>query len=412
MNYNNVVWKMFKIGELFDRSSSLALKKNQKELNLVEAKDNSHYVGLVSASSKGSGIVGYLDKNDYDDTLVSTNKITFDDQWGYTYFQNEPFIITGGHNAILEVKDINLKKCLDANLFCYLFITRIINKITINSGIYGFGYKINNKLDREKILLPLIKCDRDSFIWNIDNEYYTLHVDYIKFLLNNAKQRIDNHGIQVLKEKKEKLEEELKKYKNNNSVTWHNFFLGDLFQESTEHYIEKSKKNYNISEIKTDKYYVAVCAASRYNNGIVGYINEIDDVPDKMRKNVLTKGGFGHVFYQDDWFIKPGGSWGMLNILNIKDKRLKTRLDENVYTYKFLAKILTKILVDISSWGYSADFAREMIMLPILKTDIEHSIWVIENNHYTLDFDYMAYLYILGQIRYYQNKIDNYNSAY
>ncbi len=41
--------------------------------------------------------------------------MTFDDQWGYVCFQKENFVITGGHNAILEVKNNRLKTLMDTH---------------------------------------------------------------------------------------------------------------------------------------------------------------------------------------------------------------------------------------------------------------------------------------------------------
>ena len=197
-----LVWKGFRLGDIFDRSTKLALSANQKDLNLSEIKDDEHTIALISASRNGSGRVGYLENSIVDKQLVSTNKITFDDQWGFTFFQQEQFVITGGHNAILEVKNILLKKLLDSNLQCYSFLSLVINYITIKSEIFGYGYKINNKFDRELILLPCLEVGKDDeYIWEENGRYYTLAVEYISYIyltgkMNNSQKKIDNYTYQ------------------------------------------------------------------------------------------------------------------------------------------------------------------------------------------------------------------------
>ena len=111
-------------------------------------------------------------------------------------------MITGGHNAILEVKNILLKKLLDSNLQCYSFLSLVINYITIKSEIFGYGYKINNKFDRELILLPCLEVGKDDeYIWEENGRYYTLAVEYISYIyltgkMNNSQKKIDNYTYQ------------------------------------------------------------------------------------------------------------------------------------------------------------------------------------------------------------------------
>ena len=196
-------------------------------------------------------------------------------------------------------------------------------------------------------------------------------------------------------------------------MVWKAFELGELFETSTEHYLEKSKKNYNINETKNEEFPTAVCAASKINNGIVGYIAEVDDVPEKKRKGFITKGGFGHCFYQDDWFIKPGGSWGMLDIVKIKNNSFKSLLDKEVTGYYFLAKTLTKIFTSMASWGYAVPFKREIILLPVIEVKgTDEYIWEENGKYFTLAVNTMSYLYLQGQVNIQQKKIDTYTYRY
>lgn len=413
MKRQGICWMSFSLGTLFERSTTLSLKKNLKNLDLSTKKDSNHKVALISASRNGSGCMGFLNQVDYDVNQVSTNKLTFDDQWGYTYFQDSDFIITGGHNAILEVKNQHLKEQLNSNIFAYKFISMIINKITVKSNLYGYNYKINSKFDREIILLPIIEVvKQEDSIWCLNEKYYTLNFDYIAELLDKViieyKRREEDFISKTKLEENErliKLKSEQSKYiekynSEQKSLLWMSFRISDLFQESTEHYLEKSKKNYQLSEIKTDEYCVAVCAASKFNNGIVGYIRNIDDVPIKRRTKVLTKSGFGHVFYQSDWFVKPGGSWGMLNILNVKNQKLRSILDLDATQYLFISKLLTKIFTEMTSYGYAVPIEREIVILPLTEVIGNGDyIWMIKNKKYTFASATACYLYWSGQVK-------------
>ncbi|ADE19854.1 hypothetical protein [Mycoplasma crocodyli] len=198
---DSLTWKSFKLGDLFERSTALALGSNQKDLSIFNEKTE-NTISLISASRNGSGCIGYIEKKCVDKTKISVNKITFDDQWGFTFFQKEPFVITGGHNAILETKNNKLKKLLDNNLSGYSFLSLIANKITIKSNMFGYGYKINNKFDREIILLPTIEVKKeDEWIWHENDKYYTIASAYISYIylsgrINYYQKLIDRYTYQ------------------------------------------------------------------------------------------------------------------------------------------------------------------------------------------------------------------------
>ena len=178
-----LVWKAFQLGSIFERSTALAFKKNQKDLTLTDEKQNDSDVALISASRNGSGRVGYLNEKEVPQHLISVNKITFDDQWGYTFFQKERFVITGGHNAILDLKNSKLETLMQKFPCSFSFVCLILNKITLKSEIFGYGYKINNKFDREIILLPCLEVTKnDDYIWEENDHYYTLAVEYISYM--------------------------------------------------------------------------------------------------------------------------------------------------------------------------------------------------------------------------------------
>jgi len=417
-----VIWKAFQLSELFEFNNKNATKKAQKDMLILQQKSDLHKTALVTAGGRNNGVVGYINSNDLDKAIPSKNSytITFNsltiDEAGMCLFHNYEY-------ATQTARTFNFKsyKLRGIDLVAHKFIANLLNKVFLKSHFYGYAYKIDKvyKFPREIILLPLLEVsNNDEYIWEDNGKFWTLAVDYIKELMQKAKHRKEEKTIRLYEAEKAKYEAEKAKYeaeylKEKPNVIWKTFKLGDLFQESTEHYLEKSKKNYDISENMTKEFPIAVCAASKNNNGIVGYIQEIDDVPHKKRKGFLTKGGFGHVFYQSDWFVKPGGSWGMLNILKIKEERLKNILDLDISGYYFFAKTLTKVFTGMASWGYSVPLDREIIILPVLEvSDNDEYIWKENGKFWTLAANTVSYLYLQGQVNIQQRKINTYTYSY
>ena len=414
----SVIWKGFTLDEIFrtltGRDSTIA----QKNLDKSTKKDDEYNIAIITESTTNNGVGFYMKESD----PILKNKIvdkglTFGTQFGNCNYHNYKHFIIGNTNY-LEPISIKLQDLLDNEVgnFFALLVNYLFNK----SGLFGFSNKINQEsFYREIILLPTTEVNKmDEWIWSEEDKYYTLAVSFIQSMMDEAKKRREEKTIKFYESERLKYESERLKYesdylKEQSSLIWKSFKLGDLFLESTEHYLVKSKKNYEISDTKDENFSVAVCAASKNNNGIVGYIQEIDDVPVKKRKGFLTKGGFGHVFYQADWFIKPGGSWGMLNILKIKNDALKLVLDQDILRYHFFARILTKIFTGMASWGYAVPLDREIILLPLIEVSrSENWIWNEDNKYFSLAVSTLSYLYLEGQINIQQRKIEEYSYKY
>ena len=419
----NVTWKAFKIGSIFERSTKLALSVNQKDLNLVEYKDNEHSIALISASRDGSGRVGYIENNLVKKELISKNKITFDDQWGYTFFQQEDFVITGGHNAILEIKDINLKYVLDLNLSCYSFISLILNQITIKSGIYGYGFKINNKLDREIVLLPCIEVSKDEeHIWEENGHCYTLAVDYIKKLMDMAKEEREKNTIRLYEAERAKYEAERAKYekgykKEKDILVWKAFTLDSLFSFVSSNQLSSNKKALNVSPIKNTQFTVALITQSEKNNGISGYLEESDEIRSKKMNGYLTYSmHFGLCFFHDYDFVLMDTHGSLFRLIPKNDKLFRV-LNRNRFINLYFGKSITKICSNgIYNYNWlpnSTRVGREIILLPCLEiSSEEESIWEENGHYYTLAADYISYLYLSGRVNYNQKLIDAYTYSY
>ena len=419
---NSIIWKAFTLGNLFNRSTKLAMGTNQKDLNLTDEKDDSHTIALISASRNGSGRVGYVETDLIDKSKVSINKLTFDDQWGFTFFQQEDFVITGGHNAILEIVDEKFKNLLDKNLSCYSFLSLIINNITIKTGIYGYGYKINNKLDREIILLPCLEvAEGEDYIWEENGKHYTLAVDYIKKLMDEAKELREEKTIRLYEAERAKYEAEYqKKYeaeyqKERNNIIWKAYRLGDIFERSTKLAMGTNQKDLNLAKEKDNNHTVALISASRNGSGRVGYVETSLVDESKISINKLTfDDQWGFTFFQQEDFVITGGHNA---ILEIRNEHLKEILDNNLQCYSFLSLIINNITIKTGIYGYgykiNNKLDREIILLPCLEVaEGEDYIWEEDGKQYTLAANYISYLYLTGRVNYNQKLIDNYTYQY
>ena len=411
----SVVWKSFKLSSIFDYSGKHVIKTPIKELKTYKTYQDG-LIANVTSTKNNNGINCYVELNNEIENKKVKNVLTIATNGSVgVCFYHPYYIISTGDSKVIEIYNSKLKKIFDNNEFLYYFFSKLLTR-NFYKTYYSYTKKIKKEdVDSTTILLPCISLSSsDDYIWEDNNNYYTLAVDYIKKLMDSAKKLKEEKTIKLYEKERAKYEAERVKYEaayvlERSLLVWKEFKLGDIFVQSTEHYLNKSKKNYKINKEKTTEFCVAVCAASKYNNGIVGYINEIDDVPEKKRKGFLTKSGFGNVFYQDDWFIKPGGSWGMLNIVKFKDEKIKRFFDNNKILYKFISKTLTKILVQITTWQFTPNFDNEILLLPLIEVSkTDDYIWEDNSHYYTLATNYISYLYLTGRINKYQKLIDEY----
>ena len=57
-------------------------------------------------------------------------------------------------------------------------------------------------------------------------------------------------------------------------------------------------------------------------------------------------------------------------------------------------------------------FSREKILWPLIPASKDESVFVLNDKHYSLSIDVIAYMYYLGQIEFYEKKINNYKCIY
>ena len=136
----DVVWRNFKVGDLFDFE-----KKPSKGLNNLEI-TNDNGISYLGATNRNNGVLEFVEPRK---TLIyNGNCIAFirngEGSMGYSIYKKEDFIATQdisvGYNANLEQ-------------YSGMFITTIADRVR---GKYNFGYKRNQiRLENEILTLPV-----------------------------------------------------------------------------------------------------------------------------------------------------------------------------------------------------------------------------------------------------------------
>ena len=238
--------------------------------------------------------------------------------------------------------------------------------------------------------------------------------------MDKAKERKEARTIRMYEAERAKYEAERAKYEAEYSaekpnVLWKGFRLGNLFELSAKHVIKTPLKNLHVHDEYHDGM-VGNVTASEKNNGIVGYIEENEEISDKKVKNIMTLGRVGNVgicFYHKNYIVSTGNS----KIIEVTSPELKKVLDKNDYIYLYLAKMITKIFYN-TFYGFNRvltenDFNREIFLLPCLEvSENDEYIWEENGRYYTLATNYISYLYLTGKVNKYQKLIDTYTYTY
>lgn len=199
---NNIIWKGFKLGNIFEWTTNHKISKTAKQYDTF----NEFKIGCVANITAGmynEGIASYIMEDEEIKKKKKINALTISSNGagvGACFFHNYYFVSTGD-NAVLECKNENLQKIFNENYEVPLFFSKIITKIFIN-GIFSWSYKVTRgAFNKEIILLPCLEVSKDKddeYIWEEEDHYYTLAVDYISYLylcgkINYQQKLIDRH---------------------------------------------------------------------------------------------------------------------------------------------------------------------------------------------------------------------------
>ena len=409
---DNVIWKSFRLGDLFEFSSGSTFAL--KEYNLF----SEYREGLVEVvTSSKDNTNQFIERKDIpNDFPIYTKSLTINRNGsiGYCFYHSNDFIIPTGDSYTLLHKNPNFKDFLTTE--SYLFLAMIITYIFTND-VFGYSYKVNSdRFDREIILLPCLEvADGEDFIWDKDGKHYTLAVEYIKKLMDEAKELREQKTIRLYEAERQKYEAEYKKQKN--SVIWKSFRLGDLFDFDSSNQLSLNKKALEVSDIKTPNCSIALITQSEKNNGISGYLEPIGEINRKKMKNYLTYSmHFGLCFYHDYDFVLMDTHGSVFRLL-AQNEQLGQIMSSVKQVNYFLSSVITKICKNgIYNYNWlpnSSRVTREIILLPCLEVaDGQAFIWEEDGKHYTLAVEYIAYLYLTGKINYNQKLVDNYTYQY
>ena len=409
---DDIIWKAFKLSDLFEFSSgnTFALKN----YNLYD-KPSEGLIEVVT-SSKDSKNNQFISAKDIPSSCPIYEKsltINRNGSIGYCLYHDDKFIIPTGDSYTLLHKIEKFQNVM--NIYVNSFLSIIITHI-FTTTVFGWSYKVNSdRFGREPILLPCLEVGKDDeYIWEENGRYYTLAVEYIKRLMDEAKELREQKTIRLYAAERAKYAAGYEKERD--FLVWKGFALGSFLDFSSKHCIKAQIKNLNVYE-KYEVGTVANVTASKDNNGIVGYIEENEEINSKKVKNVLTIASdaayAGICYYQPDYVVSTGHN----KLIDISNNNLKTLFNENLYLYYFLAKSITKMFCK-TFYGFSKsitdnDFKKSIILLPCLEVgkDDEY-IWEENGRYYTLAVEYISYIYLTGKMNNSQKKIDNYTYQY
>ena len=313
-------WGNFRVGDLFE----IKLSKN----NIRFERCNTGSTPLISAGNENNGIVGYIDKEDFE--VFPANSITVN-VFGKAFVQTKDFCASVN---ILIIRNEHLTKNIG------MFIAAILSK---SHSKYNYNDKISkDKLFNETISLPVTPEGTPDF------DYME---DYMKEITKLAVKRVE-------KLKKEKTETKI------DTSKWGKFIVGELFDCETTKGIA-SKNDLVEGNIP----YVT---RSAENNGKSGYCGNADRI---VKGNCITIGAEGFTaFYQENDFVAGNKVYALRhrNLNNVNALYICTVLNKLSCLYSFNnARILDKIKQEVISlpidnngepdWQYMEDYMKNVM---------------------------------------------------
>ncbi|WP_406614717.1 hypothetical protein ACJA23_01745 [Mycoplasma corogypsi] len=220
---SNIIWKGFKLGDLFLFDGSNQYPLTQKEANIVDIKDTDHSVAAIAQSAKNNGIIGFISVDENNSEYITKNSMTFSMNFGICFYHNYDYLLLDTHGSIFRLipKNQTFEKILLKNDSCNYFLAQIINKICSKS-IYNWQWKPNSQRSaKEIIMLPCLEVSKENnYIWEENGKYFTLAVEYIQNLMEKAKELKEQKTIRLYEAEKAKYEADYIKLKN--KIVWKN----------------------------------------------------------------------------------------------------------------------------------------------------------------------------------------------
>ena len=311
-------WENFRVGDLFE------IKLSKNDLKIEEC--NTGSTPLISAGNENNGIVGYINKEDFE--VFPANSITVD-MFGKVFVQTKDFgaVSHGRVNILIPKYTLSL-----STLF---FIASVLQRELKDK--FGFtNMCTSKKISKQNILLPII------FSGSPDWQYME---NYMKEITKLAAKKV------------EKLKEGKSQTKIDTS-NWKKFKVGELFDVT-------NGKKYPSSIRQTGE--LPLISTTANNNGISDYIKDRNDGVYSNCITVAYSGSVGATFYHKEKVFVGETVIALL-----------PKFKMNQYSGLFICSILSKIN---SKFSYTQkikvlQYKNEAISLPVTPEG-------------TPDFDYM-----------------------
>ena len=182
---DNIIWKRFTLDELFNFDSSNQLSMNKKALDVSPVKDEQYSIALITQSEKNNGISGYLEESEEISAKKMNGHLTYSMHFGLCFYHDYDFVLMDTHGSVFRLlaKNEVLNGIMQQNKEVNCFFGKLITKVCGNE-IYSYNWLPNStRVSREILMLPCLEVDKDdSYIWEECGKYYTLAVEYIKYI--------------------------------------------------------------------------------------------------------------------------------------------------------------------------------------------------------------------------------------
>lgn len=321
-NLNSVIWKEFKIKDVFKVVNS----KPYHKLNLNIENGEIPY---ITRTSFNNGLECFVQDRDF--ILNPNNTISIGAE-NVTFFYQEKKYITGNKMYYLMNKNINR--------YTGLFITQSLQNSVKNCG---FGYSkglTGTRLKNRIVFLPINSKGQPN--WEFMENY-----------MRKIEEKQKQKAIKYYSDKIKNLQNSLIKNKFDlNNIEWKEFKLNDLFER-----IEKGKCQNTNKETKESINGVSFLSATLNNNGVSGFV-EPNYLLQKGNCIMFVNqgdGGAGYSVYKKEDFISTtSNSFGYAKWINR-------------HTGLFVASILCRFK-EKYSFGYGRTENRlknDRILLPI-----------------------------------------------
>lgn len=266
---NDISWKEFIIGETFELINSTAYHKS----DVIESGEKNK-LPYVTRTSLQNGIEMFVER----DSTLNINKgnqIVFGAENADFFYQEHPFI-TGNKMYLLNHEKMNKP--------IGLFLVNVLRSAIKGSG---FGYSLGmtaTRLSNRKVLLPTTANNNPNwqYMEKVGANIFNFQVDIIKNYLIDNYTHIEKVDIP-----------------NFSEIEWGEYKIGDLFE-----FRKRKTKGLNSLEKKPNG--ISYVGATNRNNGVVEFIESVEDMIYEGNCIVFIKNGegaMGYSVYKQENFI-------------------------------------------------------------------------------------------------------------